>query len=157
MSFSRIAKILSVLALIAGIAWVQRLNHTGYCYVQDRHLSDEELIDVAVNRVLYYRNGLLLSRPDAGYVVYSSYSDFLAKNQNCCSVYRWRAGDRNTSRFGKGQMLSRTLGHYYVVVRVIYLNNARDEKRRFASADVAVTKCGKTGDIAVSSLTSFSR
>ena len=79
---------------------------TGYCSAQNRYLSDQELTDIAVTRLLgnLEENYLTLSEAEkAKQVRYRSLSHFYEVNPKCCPVITkpgdWEYGKARIARF----------------------------------------------------------
>ncbi len=67
------------------------LNYSGMCLAEGGWLSDEERIDIAIQRIISQKK-VWISDGAAGsqeydFVPYASVKEFKKKNPNCCTVY----------------------------------------------------------------------
>jgi hypothetical protein len=123
-----------LLAVVAcAVALIQFLNFSGFCYPQQRWLSDTELITSAITNNLARHSaeiGSLRSK------MYSSIEEFHQQNSNCCVLERW-----NTGPFGSPIFL-RFLGVYEALVDIIYRVNDGGGVDNFYGSMTLVNSCG---------------
>ncbi|MCL1481097.1 MULTISPECIES: hypothetical protein [unclassified Marinobacter] len=116
------------LVLISGgayLAHIVRLSYTGYCFAQDKYLSDDEYIRGALSDVTWE-----LKVKDAK----STPEDYVRSHPGCCSVYHQASS-----------WFDNILNSYYVEVELNY--ELKPEMTKFSGTPfyttyVSVTACG---------------
>jgi hypothetical protein len=106
------------------------LNLTGFCYPQLRYCSDRDLLDIAVQTTLNWREKVT-GRPST--IMYPSTNKFYEKNPNCCLLYR---------QVGRtGSIWARGFGFYVATAEVWYQEN-ETEKEPYYYAEISLSACG---------------
>lgn len=144
----------TVIALALGLlaAWF-RLNQDGYCFPERRYLTENELIDSAVNDLIArtapadsasgFVDGKFVKVPDLREhnVRYASASDFRAKAPECCEVLR-----REQYPDYEIPWLRKATGGFVAMVQVSFVHGAyakdRSVVQRLQSHRVPITNCG---------------
>ena len=129
-------------AVLAGVVFlgIPALNYSGFCIAEGRYLTEQELIAIGVRYEfqsypprVYPGFSAEVTKP----IAYASFEDFIAGNQNCCSLAR-------TARenFSPG-FLDRVLGHFATFVRIEYRveKDVPNVPKTYVS-HVAITNCG---------------
>ncbi len=122
---------------VVGLVVVSKffLNYTGYCGAEWRYLSDEELVEKAVEHVIRtYPPGIdrgkksddagaeTVHSPPADPIRYQSVTDFLEENPDCCEIV-------STGKEGfKGFLSSRLQGDLAKFVHIEYRVRYRDSE-----------------------------
>jgi hypothetical protein len=150
--FIIITILLIVLLPLILIYFYFSLNNNGFCFEQQRFLSDEEKIDGAIRVVLagmykrdekgnYYPNpeynvGYLKPKKNGKYIIFSEdINNFKTENPNCCTLsdtYRDFRIHPDAKRFG--------LTSVFVTVKFKYKDINGEEK--IDSATVPISNCG---------------
>jgi hypothetical protein len=115
----------------SGFAWVQYLNFSGFCYSQKRYLSDQELLNVAVQHNIdrdkfYFKDQ----------IQYGSIAEFLQLNPNCCALFR-----RSHHMFAE-DIWVRAFGWYVVIAEVFYKIQPSGPDNYYYSY-ITLDACGK--------------
>lgn len=66
-----------------GLFFFLHSNQSGFCTAQQRYLSDQEIVNLAIRHVLERKNDYKLEK-----VSDASITAFRDSNKNCCKVYR---------------------------------------------------------------------
>ena len=119
-------------ALFAALAIIEYGNFTGFCYAQSRRLSDADLIQHAI------QYNLQKQPKGTGVIEYGSVEAFLARNGNCCVVFR---RDRGEFENVLDPIWIRVFGWYVLVVDVWY-QFKETGPNNFIQSDVAMNSCG---------------
>jgi hypothetical protein len=119
-------------ALFVMFAIIEYRNFTGFCYSQARWLADADLIRHAI------RYNLQKQPKGAGVIEYDSVEAFLARNGNCCVIFR---RDRDEFENVLDGTWVRVFGWYVLIVDVWY-QYKETGPNNFIQSDVAMTSCG---------------
>jgi hypothetical protein len=119
-------------ALFVILAIIEYGNFTGFCYPQSRWLSDADLIQHAI------QYNLQKQPKEAGVIEYGSVEAFLARNGNCCLIFR---RDRGEFENILDPIWMRVFGWYVLVVDVWY-QFKETGPNNFIQSDVAMNSCG---------------
>ena len=122
------------LAAIVVLGFFELLNLTNFCYRDKRFHGENELISVAIN--------LNIARFDSKgerNKAYSSVSDFLSQNPDCCKLYY------NDDLMHVG-FLGRLIGLRYVVVNVFYKMSDTADVYKYYGSWVKMNSCGEALD-----------
>ena len=117
--------------IVLFLAGIEILNFTGFCYPRVRYCSDRELIDIAVNRALDWRQRFMTAPSQ---VIYTSIDDFYSKNANCCRLTRW---NKQTD-----SVWARAFG-FYVATAEIWYRESDTGNEPYYDSEISLTACGK--------------
>jgi hypothetical protein len=126
-------------------ALVPTLEFSGYCFDQQRFLTDREFLNAAVREAIgrdavtvALSQGRQLKIDSVPLPRYSSVEEFVEKNPQCCKFTPHNAGDESPLvTFG-----SRVSGRAARTVVVAYPLNLPDRPAATASLRIVVTNCG---------------
>jgi len=115
-------------------AIILSLNLSRFCYLKRQFISDHELIKGAIGfEMKIYESRRIKNSYE---IKYSTISDFLDKNPNCCSLKNWWEEDIFDALLGK------MLGYYISQVRMKYkLYN--DEEKTYYNSYILISSCSK--------------
>jgi hypothetical protein len=118
------------LAVIVVLGMLEFLNLTNFCYRDTRFHGDNELTSAAIklNIARFNSQG---ERNKA----YSSVSDFMSQNPNCCKLY-YNSGLMHVT------ILGRLIGIREVVVNVYYKMSDTADIYKFYDSWVRMNSCG---------------
>jgi len=130
---------------VALAALVPTLELSGYCFEQQRFLTDREFLNAAIGEAIE-RDAVTVARSQQRQVKiesvplprYSSMEEFVAKNPQCCKFAPHNAGDESPLvTFG-----DRVFGRAARTVLVAYPLSLSDRSAATASLRIVVTNCG---------------
>jgi hypothetical protein len=138
------------LAVLVQGGWRARLSYTGYCFKEERYLSDQEKIDAVITEALMTYPPVLEERDDVGrltlfrpknWIPYKDVNEFKRLNPNCCQL---------TTRGDEGYKITfseRLFGDVSTLVHIRYLVRYRDDQGSLVEAPIeyspAVSNCGR--------------
>jgi hypothetical protein len=120
------------LVFLCGLAVLQYLNFTGFCYGAGRYLSDQELLDLAIESKLARQS---VGNPETNRL-YKSVEEFRSQNPQCCELVR-------TGHEIIDSIISRLFGFYVSVARLHYKANESPEIDNYYAADISMSACGR--------------
>lgn len=140
-----------LLAFVISLAVAGSLNYSGFCVSKAQHLSDQDLITSAVDRINH--NEYINLRDDAGVyygakaILYADSADFLSQNPNCCNITVGLRGGEDTP---PPTVLSRMLGLYRgdvnITYKARYFNHLGSQEQIIIKTRIPMTNCGLVSD-----------
>lgn len=147
-----------LLVIIAKPAYIGILNFSGYCLEEERYLSDEEKIQIAVRREIasyppvlvrrqsaeeegVLRNFIVYERPDNP-IYYDDIEEFYKINPNCCEVTS--SGKDGHPRGIWNRLSGNTSDFVHVKYLVRYLAADGAEISHEYETFPAISNCGST-------------
>jgi hypothetical protein len=136
-----------VFASLSVIAAWSTLNYRGYCFAEERYLTDQELTKIAVMDVFQshaafyrYKSG----RTETGTLIsYRNVDEFEELNRGCCKL-------TNYGKEGFTPSLSRRLaGYFRTFVHVNYMKERPFKNLSVPSQNdvyIAISNCGRPGN-----------
>ncbi len=140
--------------LIALIFLWGGLNYAGYCLDQNKFLSDEEKIRIAVGFVQSH-SSVVIERHEGNQniaesfkaVPYKNFSDFMDKNPNCCAFkddpHRPRPDGILPASINWGKFLGRSAANVFVNYKAQYVDKNGAIKSTPQYRRVNIQNCGR--------------
>jgi hypothetical protein len=133
--------------LLTTIVWRSAWNYAGYCRSQQRFLSADEKIGIAIDDVLQTYpppvrippGSQSMARP-ARPIPYSSAREFTARNPDCCAIVQQLPGGYAPS------VTARILGKFASFVRLEFRVRyfaVGGEEEQLVEKHVAISNCGR--------------
>jgi hypothetical protein len=132
------------------------LNYVGYCFEEERYLSREEVIQIAINKVFesYYSPDVrryevkdgktILVQPNKNHIYYESVDEFLKINPDCCEFDRYTVPGRWFSYLKSGLMGNNLTGVKIKFKIRYYDKNGGISMYQYPNkVYVRLTNCGK--------------
>jgi hypothetical protein len=126
---------IAILALAAIVMAIEFLNFTGFCYSKGRFLTEEELVDRAIQFAMHRQDRNTMDRN----IVYGSLEEFRERNPGCCTLSKWASASTYP-------ILDRLLGYYVCDAEIYYVANTAPNGN-FYDLILSVDACGKIVDI----------
>jgi hypothetical protein len=126
---------IAILVLVAIVAAIEFLNFTGFCYTNARYLTEEELVDRAIQFAMHRQDPNTMDRN----IVYGSLKEFHERNPGCCTLSKWTSTSPHP-------ILDRLLGYYVCDAEIYYAANTA-QNGNFYDLILSVDACGKVLDI----------
>jgi hypothetical protein len=124
----------TLVGFLAALLLIQTLNFTGFCYREMRYLSDQELINTAVQRLM--SEAYLLENDP---ITYQSAADLYRQNPNCCTLHKW---GHNFSY----PIVFRVFAYYESIAHIVYRATLRGSDP-FLDSYVSMNACGKVFEV----------
>lgn len=160
MSIKRLFKylVLTVLGLLVLYVGSRLgMNYTGYCFEQQRYLTDQEKINVVIDHILGRYPPILkihekinddqwgirlLENP----IFYNSKEEFLEVNKDCCKVVdyiKWDTGHPGDKVPFFSRLSGRISSYIYARYQTRYRNSEGNFQKKDSKEYYAISNCGR--------------
>jgi cbb3-type cytochrome oxidase subunit 3 len=146
----RILLVLAFSIFVIYCAYFAYMNHKGYCFAQEKYLTDDEKIRVAIAHEIrryprterYTDSGLLVEYlPPQNLIPYRDVDEFLTINPNCCQLRKKRNSEQPVLLFREW-----TTGAVTSFASIAYQDRFLDEESNskiiLRTAYPALSNCG---------------
>jgi len=135
---------------VAVLLLISSLSYRGFCFRQERFLSDREYFDAAINQIIQRDIEQLISSNQSRTTFYTVHAlkyadsdDFQRQNPQCCKIVPHNVGDSGPYT----SFSQRLFGYAAKIVSITYLVRYTDEtggqKSALKTEQFAVTNCGR--------------
>jgi hypothetical protein len=145
------AVLIGVVALIIAIVGgVLSLSYNGFCFRQQRFLSDDEYFDATIDQIIRGRT-FVQTTSGPGFIrsvvlnviPYTDKDEFRRRNPNCCKIVPHNVGDQGPFTSFRQRLFGYAANIVSVTYIVHYVGKNGDPESTMTTVQYAVTNCGR--------------